>query len=228
MSGLTIRATQEGRVRIVESDAGFAERYATVLLDMLQVAPDDPDYAAKEAAATIALSQALELVESYLDRKLDYLAEESEEFTGLRGRMLLRRYPVEAIASVAGDFHTLPPTGYVCDRAAGVLYLPGSMCGPVTTVRYAGGYKPNQWPLDLLNVILQLAASLWPAIYKTGTLAPATDKGAVRRVTDPDLGTVEYFEGGGASSSVLGFGAIPQGYLAVLDRYRAASIIGGA
>lgn len=229
MTALTIRETQAGRTRIAEDDSGFAERYAQALLDMLGVAADDPDYPEKEAAAVVALSQSLALVESYLDRKLEYLADEVEEFSEPGGgALLLRRYPIEAVASVTGEYWTAPASGYTVNKAAGVLTVWGWLGWPAVTVRYAGGYKPAEWPLDLVNVILQLAASLWPSIYATGGPAPASSEGAVRRVTTPDAGTVEYFEGGGASSAVLGFGAIPQGYLAALDRYRAASVLGGA
>jgi hypothetical protein len=198
---------------------------------MMGVAPDDPDYAAKRTAAVGALDQGLALVESYLDRKLEYLATEHEEIGPERTtRFLLRRYPVESIIAVTVAGAAFPESGYMVNKEAGILFVAGYWSGwPPSSVDYAGGYKDDAWPADLLMVMMEFAASLWPAIYATGAPAPAEVSEPIQRISIPDVGTVEYAAGtGNAATAILGFGQIPAASLAVLDRYRAASVIGGA
>jgi len=210
----------------------FAETYADQLLTMMGVDPADPDYAAKRTASVAALNQALALVEAYLDRKLEYLATEHEEFGPERvSRFLMRRYPVEAVATVTIAGAPFPESGFAVNKEAGILYLGWwSFAGwPPSSVDYAGGYKDDAWPPDLLMVMMEFAASLWPAIYTTGAPAPAEVAAPIEQITIPDVGTVRYASGtGNSATAILGFGQIPEATLAVLDRYRAASIIGGA
>lgn len=207
----------------------FAETFAPALLEELGVAPDDPDYAEKLEAAEKALTFTLSIVERYLDRKLEYLAAEVESFgPGPRKRLLLRRYPLEAVAEIMIAAQVVPVDCYAADDEAGVVYLYGWAGWPLK-VTYAGGYKDDEWPPELLMVLMELAAAAYPGMLEAGVPVLGSIEPPVKRVSVPDVGTIEYADAGPSSSiDVLGFGIIPQAYGAVLDRFRAASIVGGA
>ena len=212
----------------------FAEFYADDLLAILGVKPDDPDLAAKEAAAEKALAFAMSLVESYLDRGLEYVADEVEVFTPPTSRALLRRYPVEAIDEIAwppwGGYAggTWPVETYRADLARGIVYLGnwGWAVGQVS-IAYAGGYKEGEYPEPLLAALMALAASLYPGIYETGLPVPNLAPN-IKQLTMPDVGTVEFNGAGGGDggSAVMGYGEISSAHMGALDRYRAESIVG--
>lgn len=219
----------------------FAEFYTPALLAMLGIKPDDPDLANKTTAATKSLDSALALIESYLDRWLEYKADQVETFgPPPQSRALLRRYPAESVSEVSfpafGQWQgaTIPSTAYGVDLRRGIVFVISwgfggwGWSGAVLQITYAGGFKNDAWPLDLLNVVLALAASLFPGVYETGAPVPAPVSGDIKRITIPDAGAVEYQSqgDGGAGASVLGFGDIPASMIGVLDRYRAESAVG--
>lgn len=220
----------------------FAEFYTATLLKILDIPANDPDIAAKTAAATLSLDAALALAESYLDRWLEYKADQVETFgPPPQSRALLRRYPVEAISEVTypafGPWQgaTVDATAYGADLKRGIVFVitwgfgGWGWSGSVLQITYAGGFKNGAWPLDLLNVVLALAASLFPGVYETGTVPiPGGVSSEIKRITIPDAGAVEYQNQGGegAGADVLGFGDIPASMIGVLDRYRAESAVG--
>ena len=208
----------------------FAEHWAPALLAEIGVALDDPEYAEKLEAAEKSLVFVLSITERYLDRKLEYLAAEVETFgPAPRKRLLLRRYPIEAVAEILLGATPIPLDSYASgyDGEAGVLYLSGWAGWPVQ-VTYAGGYKDDEWPPELLMVEMELAASAYPGMLTAGVPVFAGLEPPVKRVSVPDVGTIEYADNGGSGSiDRVGFGAMPQ-LIAVLDRFRAASIVEGA
>jgi hypothetical protein len=206
----------------------FATHYAPVLLVELGVPLDDPEYAEKLDAAEKALALTLAIVESYLDRKLEYLAGEVETFgPPPRKRFLLRRYPLEAIGEITVDIIVIPAECYYADAEAGVVHFYGNAAWP-TRFTYSGGYKDDAWPLDLLQVMMELAAAAYPGMLAPGVPVLAGVDAPVRRVSVPNVGTIEYAGEGAGAIDVQGFGAISSTYTSVLSRYRAASIVGGA
>lgn len=209
----------------------FAETWAPALLEEIGVALDDPDYAEKLTAAEKSLAFVLAVTERYLDRKLEYKVDEVQSFgPAPRQRLMVRRYPIEAISEVMIGTTALMLDQYAAgfDEEAGVIYLTG-WAGWPARVTYAGGYHDDAWPPELLMVVMELAASVFPGISTAGVPVLASIEPPVKRVSVPDVGTVEYADnGGGGSMDVLGFGVIPRAYSAVLDRFRAASIVGGA
>lgn len=226
------------------SDSAFADYYTEALLRALGVASDDPDIAKKTEAANGALVFALQLIESYLDRQLDYVADAVETFgPPPTQRALLRRYPVEVVSEVSypplGPWEgtTVPPAGYVADLPRGIVFVNGYGFGwfgygwpaAILQVTFSGGYKPEAFPRDLLAVIMALAESLYPEIL-AGAIPTPSASPQIKRISVPDVGTVELLsEGdGGAAADVMGFGSIPASMIGVLDRYRAESIVGGA
>jgi hypothetical protein len=206
----------------------FAETFAPVLLTELGVAADDPEIARKTAGAEQALELALVVVENYLDRKLEFLDPETETFgPGVLRRLLLRRYPVASVSSITVQGIERPADSWFVDREAGILHLWGWAAWAIV-VTYSGGFKDDEWPPDLLMVLLELAASLYPGVLEAGVPVLGAIEPAIRRISVPDVGTIEYADAGNTSLSVLGFGVVPQAYLGVLNRYRAASAVGGA
>ena len=209
----------------------FATYWAPELLEKIGVAPDDPDYAAKLLAAENSLAFVLSVTERYLDRRLEYKLDEVETFgPAPRKRLLLRRYPIEDVAEILIGTSILPLEQYAAgfDGEAGVVYLYG-WAGWPARITYSGGYKDEEWPPELLMVVMELAASAYPGFATAGVPILGGIEPPVKRVSVPDVGTIEYADNGGSSSiDVLGFGVIPRSYGAVLERFRAASIVGGA
>jgi len=207
----------------------FAETWAPALLEEIGIPLDDPDYAAKLVDAEKSLVFVLAVTERYLDRKLEYLDGEVETFgPAPRKRLQLRRYPLEAVLVITISGQEVPLDCFYADDEAGVLYLYG-WTGWQARVTYAGGYPDDAWPPELLMVVMELAASVFPGISTAGVPVLGGIEAPVKRVSVPDVGTIEYSDNSGSSSmDVLGFGVIPRAYSAVLDRFRAASIVGGA
>jgi len=212
----------------------FAEFYTDALLEILGVAPNDPDLANKEAAAEKALAFSMSLVESYLDRGLEYVADVVEVFTPPVSRALVRRYPVEIVSEISWPPHgsmaggTWPVESYRADLTRGIVYLGGYYGWPVgqVSIKYSGGFKDGEYPDALLQALFALAASVYPGIYENGlpvpTLAPN-----IKRLSMPDVGTVEFNGGGGDGGlAVMGYGEISAAHMGALDRYRAESIVG--
>jgi len=209
----------------------FAETWAPALLEEIGIPTSDPDYAAKLASAEKSLVFVLAVTERYLDRKLEYLDGEVETFgPAPRRRLQLRRYPIEDVSEILIGTSAIPLEQYAAgfDGEAGVVYLT-VWAGWPARVTYAGGYPDDAWPPELLMVVMELAASVFPGISTAGVPVLGGIEPPVKRVSVPDVGTIEYADNGGSGSmDVLGFGVIPRAYSAVLDRFRAASIVGGA
>lgn len=175
-----------------------------------------------DAAATRALTLALQTVETWLDRELE-LAERVQE-NGPACVILLRAWPVLSIASITYGTALTPlaPENWRLDARTGVLTPAGYFWS--TTVTYTGGLDP--FPIDLQMALWAVAAELYPGMLS------ATGAGtgqAVRRVTTPDVGTVEYASssgGAGRQSDALLGATLSPAIEAALSRYRAESVLG--
>ena len=111
------------------------------------------------------------------------------------------------------------------DKRVGHICLP-ALSGWTTAV-YVGGFDPL--PADLEFALWQVAAAYYPSMSSAGGGDGAT--GPVRRVTTPDVGTVEYAvftpTSGAPSDRLLG-ATLSQQIEELLTRYRAESVVGGA
>jgi hypothetical protein len=209
------RLTEDGKQRVVP----FPDWITSTLedfMDWLGVVPHDP------AAATRALTLALATVETWLDRELQ--VKERTETTDSACVVLLRAWPVLYVVEMtAGSAGTvIPPDQYRLDTRRGII-TPGGLYW-TTSVTYAGGLYP--FPADLEMALWTVAAALYPGAASAGA---ANTGQAVRRVTTPDVGTVEYASsggGGGRSADMLLGGTLSPAIEATLARYRAESVVG--
>lgn len=181
---------------------------------------------ADDATATRALTVALAAVETWLDRPLE-LAERTQEDFGLMERILLRAWPVESVSLIThddGDDTEIDLELVHLDKQTGRLRMP-TLYGTVRTT-YTGGFATM--PAELEFALWQVAAVLYPAMKSA---AGASSGAQVSRVSTPDVGTVEFRSssaGGGApADSILGATLSPS-IEALLQRYRAESVLGGA
>jgi len=171
---------------------------------------------------TAALELALVTVENWLDRPLELKQRTQTDFDA-NCVVRLRAWPVDNVTSVTYAGQAADVALLALDKATGRLAVP-YYWGAIETV-YSGGFDPM--PRDLELVLWTVAAAVLPASSSRAgvSLAPA-----VRRVTTPDVGTVEYATPPASESQaeqLLG-GAIPPQFESVLARYRAESVIGGA
>lgn len=173
--------------------------------------------------ATAALVLALEQVELWLDRPLELL-ERIEDDWVIDCLVRLRAWPVQELAAVTLAGHALDLEHVVLDRRTGRLAVPGA--GGHVVVTYTGGFDP--FPAGLELALFIVAGELLPL---ASSAAGAELGGAVRRVTSPDAGTVEYAnttETAGRQADQLLGGALPAQAESLLWRYRAEGPIGGA
>jgi hypothetical protein len=177
---------------------------------------------ATDAQLTAALELALATVESWLDRPLELVERTQEDFDA-NCMVRLRAWPVESVASVTYAGQAADVAALALDKRTGRLGVP-FYWGTITTV-YTGGFATM--PRELELVLWSVAAALLPAASSSA----GVDMGqAVRRVTTPDVGTVEYATATASEGQAAQFlgGAAPPQFEAVLSRYRAESIVGGA
>ena len=209
------RITEDGITRVVEDHDWVAETLDSFMAWYGAVPPDP-------AAATRALTLALATVETWLDRELE--VKERTETTDASCVVLLRAWPVLAVAEMtAGSAGTvIPADQYRLDTRRGII-TPGGYYW-ATTVTYCGGLYP--FPADLQQALWTVAAALYPSV---SSAAGAGTGQAVRRITTPDVGTVEYASSGaaaGRSSDLLLGGILSPAIEATLARYRAESVLG--
>lgn len=186
------------------------------------IAPATPT----DEQATGALALALETVELWLDRPLELLERIEESWT-VTGLVRLRAWPVTAIAGVVVGEPAVPiaTPALVVDKRTGRLAVP-AVCGHVV-VTYTGGLDP--FPPGLELALFMVAAELLPLVSSSAGAAELGE--AVRRVTSPDAGTVEYAssaETAGRQADQLLAGEMPPQVESLLWRYRAEGPIGAA
>lgn len=177
---------------------------------------------ATDEQLTAALELALVTVENWLDRPLEKMERTQEDFDA-QCIVLLRAWPVDSVASVTYAGQAADVAQLALDKRTGRLGVPFYWGATVTV--YTGGFDPM--PRDLELVLWAVAAALLPASSSSAGVDMSQE---IRRVTTPDVGTVEYATASSSSdqaAQLLG-GAIPPQFESVLARYRAESVIGGA
>lgn len=164
-----------------------------------------------------ALALALSIVETYLDRKLEYLVDDVH--IALPGSLdaLVRRYPIESVKSITNHSGAI-----VFDAKRGIVPVPYSN-SPVEVV-YTGGYKPGEIPSEIEYVLMKLFDVLAPdfGLPTVGQVSGST----IQSITVPDVGTVRYSESASGSTSLAGIGLLTGTMRGLLDPYRAESAVG--
>lgn len=179
-----------------------------------------------------AIDTALAIAEKYCDRKFMYAAETASFYMVKAQSLKLYRYPVEKITSITDPSGgtTFGTDTYKANLNDGVLVFDGWHSAREIDVSYAGGYKTL--PADLELALWDIFNSVWSATpgwgATVGAVAPAS--GAIKSITLPDVGKIDYdISGGAAAGSGAGSGA--GGYITpvavlLLDKYKAESAVG--
>ena len=177
----------------------------------------EPDDSSEDAQIEVAEAITIAMLETWLDRRLA-LGPDSEAFTHFRGKVLsLRRYPLVPDSVVL----TLDEQTYVtfhADEETGLVHLDGRQRQHRITVAYEGGYL--EMPPALMGAALLVFDSVWAVVG--GTDGGATTSGAIRSITIPDVGTVQYATGsdGATSAEVSEVYGIPALYVGIIERFR--------
>lgn len=129
-------------------------------------------------------------IENYLNRKLEFKANEVEHFFDLRNHTLsLRRYPITQVHS---------PNFTVVDKEAGILHYSNRGTGHEVKVDYDGGYA--QIPADILLAFYEILKGKYATKGSSGGITSPVKKQSI-----PGVMTVEYAvdtSGGGGSTQV--------------------------
>ena len=168
--------------------------------------------ASQDAAITTAYDAALDMIEAYLNRKLEFMADQ-EHFTHINGYTAsLRRYPVTSVASVR------PDAKYHVERETGVLHFDGRVREHDLTVDYSGGFTPTTLPAVIHLALLDTFKAIWDAAQGGGG-----QTGEIQSITAPDVGTIRFATSGGAAaagSAGSTGGLIPAYLLGMLSLFR--------
>lgn len=187
----------------------------------------------KDSLITLGLGYTLELVETYLDRKLLHLDEDEYVGPGLHGRFLVRRWPIDLdTVMVSGPqtaIHT--PMNVRVNHEAGIVRFSGAVEGD--TLHYSGGYV--ELPPALAWAIMAAFDAVWSATPGMGATAGGgfvQGSGEIKKISVVGVGSIDYDVGvtATASSSESGGSApwsiFPESVMAILDRYRRESVVG--
>jgi hypothetical protein len=158
--------TQMGLADVEDFEDGFDYPGVTLPFSLsmallrvrIGLAATDPT---QDANIFAAITVATEIIEDYLDRKLEY-ANELETFIHQHGYSLsLIRYPVERINSLSRDVGT--DIRHHIDKRNGVLAFDGYIYDHEVKVDYVGGYVklPAALEMALLSVFDRVYASVY-------------------------------------------------------------------
>lgn len=188
--------------------------------ERLKIAPDDPELAAKTLAAQAALTLALDTVELYLDRGLEFQKDITEEIEWDHNSYLVRRFPIVKVHNFSHSSDS-----YQVDKARGMVRGFGSVKEGVS-ITYDGGYEMIPPPIQY--ILFDVATTLYPTIYDAGTSGAISTGQAIKSISTPDVGTISYYEGAAAAADGSGtpWAFISGAHRMLLDRYRAESVIG--
>jgi hypothetical protein len=195
-----------------------------------KIAATDSDYAVKSKYVADSLQLALETIESYLDRKLEYGPETETIDAGIsKTNWRLKRYPIDTIDTVStgtiGDYYV--------NKAIGVVM--GTIHGDAKTgftMTYKGGFKTI--PQEIENVIWQMFDRIYVSKVNNATVDLNEDGMSglsVKSVAVPDVGTITLQADvlNTNSTHVIpaeNYGFIDPMMAQALSRYRASSICG--
>lgn len=174
----------------------------------------DPADATHDAEITAAYDMSLEIIESYLDRKLAS-SSQTETFTHKVGRALsLIRYPLQEVESVVGDNGAAIP--FHAEVSTGLLKLDGYFVHHEIIVNYAGGYVVA--PAGIKLALLATFDNVWASISSSSSISGT---GEIKSIAVPDVGTISYFDSNQkSSSSFVDYGPLPSTVIGMISGYR--------
>lgn len=160
-----------------------------------------------------AMKITVAFVERYCNRLFEYRDNHIElKLPRVRDGFQLHLWPVSGKVQADGV-----DVDYIVDDYAGILWFGEKTRTGFTELKYSGGYSPEDWPVDLLQVLLNGIKNQWSI-----SVGPA-DLTAISRVTIPDVGTISYDTKADSNLNIgLGatFGPITQADQMILDFYR--------
>lgn len=220
--------------RIIGTTRGVPAPTVDSLKAMLGIAPEDDS---KDAAIAAMLEASLAMIETYCGR-IFMLDDYEQHFLPIDTRnpyLLLSAFPVELVRSVVRDVgleqdtHLETLTGWKVFPQQGILRQFGHGCcwccgtwDGDTIVDYRGGFPPDAWPADLVDILTRLFFDRWAASGGTGSLIAGSSGGGTGEVKSATVDgmRLDYDLGG---FSFKGAADVPPDllpYAAALDPYR--------
>jgi hypothetical protein len=188
------------------------------------------DDTSRDADLTLASEVSLDVVETYLDRKLTF-AEYTEWADCAYPSYLVMAWPIDRTAAVTvnGTLHTDPSFSGHIDWEKGIIHHANSHPYQIT---YSGGF--NVLPPVLLWAMLSVFDSVWASDSAFGGAVGSSiiqGSGAIKKVSLVGIGSVDLDVGttvsdGGGANSGAAWGLIPSAARTILDRYRRESAVG--
>jgi hypothetical protein len=158
-----------------------------------------------------ALDAALAIAETYCDRFF-MEADEVETIIPVNGNTLkVHRYPITSVASITEVHGTGTFSASHIDKKAGVVYMDSHGWSHEATITYKGGYATL--PLDIELALFDIFMAVWNATPGAGAAVggavTVSGTGAIRSISVPDSGTIQYFDPAttASSSGAVGAGA---------------------
>ena len=198
----------------------------------------DPDIDIKVEAA---MKQAMAFVERYCNRLFEYRADYNEYVRHVKGEgVQLHLWPfkgditaIDQEGNVIADWPYLAHPiadpisgkavkmysgGHWADSQTGIVWWSSYTRKMPLFFQYEGGYMPDEYPADLLMVLMNTVGNSWSMAAGGSTV----EAGAISKMTVPDVGTIHYNTGGSDSGSGGGgaLGPISGADSMILDLYR--------
>lgn len=175
-----------------------------------------PGDSSQDTIITQCLNTAMAWAETYCDRQFAKKTETVQAPLFDANVLQLRRYPLESVASIAGDnAHALP--GFKLRPTAGQVLFLGRVTQEELTVTFTGGYSPTDLPTDLelaLWLLFDVAYQKLSAVYDK------TAGGAIKSIMSSGT-SIAYFAAGesGTGGPGTGIGLDDPTVTRILDLY---------
>ena len=165
----------------------------------------------KDTLIQAALTVSLELIENYLDRKLEY-GTYKEMFVHIsQGTVQLKAYPVDTIIGVTSASGRSQK--YCLDKVVGIIFEDSWLHEHEYEVEYTGGYKTL--PVTIETAVMLVFDIVFPALESSGGVAST---GGIKSAKIGDL-SISYDTGAAAKSS-SDVSLIPAVCYHMLDPYK--------
>lgn len=181
--------------------------------EYLGIDDDDPSIDVKVSNAMRTVQMAME---RYCNRLFGYRDVHNEMLYKTKGDgWQLHLWPVDSEILIAG----VPCREVEIDNQTGVAWFDHYSSTNRLTATYSGGYKPCNWPADLMAVLLGSIGAVYQSFQDGGI----TNDSAISKITIPDVGTITYdnkTNGEIGSGGAFINGVIPMHWQSTLDFYR--------
>ena len=158
----------------------------------------------KDIFISLSLSTAMAIAERYCDRLFGYATETARFLDFYSAKIPLKRYPLESVTSVKSLDNSggtpLDTTAYRVHHAGGYVELYHARYYRELEVSYTGGYQvlPPDLELALWGIFDVVYAAL---SAPPGSGGVTTQAGTIASITVPDVGTVAFAQGAGATAA---------------------------